>query len=85
MVGEAGTRRHLDNIVWTLPIPEYDDAEPLHRDLAAAAFRAEAIAASVPLTDAQHFVAKRRAIRTALAEDGVAAEIEGLVDALLPA
>ncbi len=84
VVGEAGTRRHLDNIVWTLPIPEYDDAEPLHRELAAAASLAEAVAASVALTDAQHFVAKRRAIRAALAENGVAAEIEALVDALLP-
>jgi hypothetical protein len=84
VVGEAGTRRHLDNIVWTLPIPEYDDTEVLHRDLAAAASRAEIVAATVPLTNAQHFVAKRRAIRAALAEDGIAAEIEALVDALLP-
>ena len=84
VVGEAGTRRHLDNIVWTLPIPEYDEREVLHRDLAAAASRAEAVAALVPLTDAQHFTAKRRAIRAALAEDGIAAEIEALVDALLP-
>jgi hypothetical protein len=36
------------------------------------------------LTDAQRFTAKRRAIRAALAEDGIAAEIEALVDALLP-
>ncbi len=42
------------------------------------------MAASVELTDGQHFVAKRRAIRAALAEDGVAIEIEALVDALLP-
>jgi hypothetical protein len=83
-IGEAGTKRDFDNLVWTLPIPEYDEREVLHRDLAAAALRAEMVAASVPLTDAQHFTAKRRAIRNALAEDGVAAEIEVLVDALLP-
>ena len=77
-------RRDFDNLVWTLPIPEYDDTEVLHRDLAAAASRAETIAARVDLTDAQHFTAKRRAIRAALAEDGIAAEIEALVDALLP-
>jgi hypothetical protein len=77
-------KRDFDNLVWTLPIPEYDEAEPLHRDLAAAAARAEAVAAAVPLTDTQHFTAKRRAIRAALAQDGVAAEIEALVDALLP-
>jgi len=77
-------KRDFDNLVWTLPIPEYDEREVLHRDLAAAASRAEAVAALVPLTDAQHFTAKRRAIRAALAEDGIAAEIEALVDALLP-
>lgn len=67
-------KRDFDNLVWTLPIPEYDDTDPVHRDLAAA----------VALADAQHFTAKRRAIRAALAEDGVAAEMEALVDALLP-
>lgn len=77
-------RRHFDNLVWTLPIPEYDDTDPLHRDLAAAAARAEAVAAAVELTDTQHFVAKRRAIRAALIADGVAAEMEAMVDALLP-
>lgn len=77
-------KRDFDNLVWTLPIPEYDDGEALHRDLAAAAVRAEAVAAIVPLADGSHFTAKRRAIRAALAEDGVTGEIEALVDALLP-
>ncbi len=77
-------KRDFDNLVWTLPIPEYDPAEPLHRDLAAAAAPAVAVAAAVPLTEAQHFTAKRRAIRAALAADGIAAEIEAMVDALLP-
>ena len=75
-------KRDFDNLVWTLPIPEYDPADALHRDLAAAAGRAEAVAAAVPL--AGHFTQKRRAIRAALAADGVAAEMEALVDALLP-
>jgi hypothetical protein len=77
-------KRDFDNLVWTLPIPEYDDTDPLHRDLAAAATHAETVAAGVELTDAQHFTAKRRAIRAALATDGVAAEMETMVDALLP-
>lgn len=84
VISEASTRRHLDNIAWTLPIPEYDDNELLHRNLAAAANRAEIVTGSVSLTDAQHFTGKRNAIRAALAEDGIAAEIEALVDALLP-
>jgi hypothetical protein len=77
-------KRDFDNLVWTLPIPEYDDTDLLHRDLAAAAAHAEKVAAAVELTDAQHFTAKRRAIRAALVADGVAAEMEALVDALLP-
>ena len=50
----------------------------------AAANHAQTIAAAVSLNATQHFTAKRRVIRTALAEDGIAAEIEALVDALLP-
>jgi hypothetical protein len=77
-------KRHFDNLVWTLPIPEYDSSDPLHRDLAAAASHAEIVAAAVELSDTQHFTTKRRAIRAALVADGVAAEMEALVDALLP-
>ena len=77
-------KRDFDNLVWTLPIPEYDEFEPLHRDLAATAAHAETVAAKVELTETQHFTAKRRAIRDALAADGVAAAIEVMVDALLP-
>lgn len=76
--------RDFDNLVWTLPIPEFDAAEGLHVELAAAAKHAAAVAARVELTDAAHFTAKRRVIRQALADDGVAQTIERLVDALLP-
>lgn len=75
--------RHFDNLVWTLPIPEFDAAEALHVDLAAAALHAAEVAERVELPDA-HFTTKRRMIRDALAEDGVAQTIERLVDALLP-
>ena len=77
-------KQHFDDPVRTPPIPEYDGAEPLHRDLAAASVHAEAVAGRVELAEAQHFTAKRRAIRDALAADDVAAEVEALVDALLP-
>jgi hypothetical protein len=76
--------RDFDNLVWTLPIPEFDAAEALHRDLAAAALHAAEVAERVVLPDAAHFTAKRRAIREALVADGVAETIERLVDALLP-
>lgn len=76
--------RDFDNLVWTLPIPEFDAAEALHIDLAAASLHAATVAARVDLPAAAHFTAKRRLIRQALVEDGVAETIERLVDALLP-
>lgn len=76
--------RHFDMLVWTLPIPEFDPADAVHTDLAAAAVRAAEIAARVELPEDSHFTTKRRMIRQALAEDGVAEAIERLVDALLP-
>jgi len=76
--------RDFDNLVWTLPIPEFDAAEALHTDLAAAAMHAADVAGRVELPNDAHFTTKRRLIREALAADGVAVTIERLVDALLP-
>ncbi|RUV77372.1 MAG: hypothetical protein EOR37_10025 [Mesorhizobium sp.] len=76
--------RDFDNLVWTLPIPEFDASEALHVDLAAAALHAAGIAARIELPDSAHFTAKRRAIRQTLVDDGVAETIERLLDALLP-
>lgn len=76
--------RDFDNLVWTLPIPEFDPNEALHQDLAGAALHAAEVAARVELPDDAHFTAKRRLIRQALVADGVAETIERLVDALLP-
>ena len=76
--------RDFDNLVWTLPIPEYDAAEALHTDIASAALHAAEVAAQVKLPDGTHFTTKRRLIRLALEADGVAETIERLVDALLP-
>lgn len=76
--------RHFDNLVWTLPIPEFDANDAVHADLAAAALHAADVAARVELPDDAHFTAKRRLIRRALEADGVAETIERLVDALLP-
>jgi len=77
-------KRDFDNLVWTLPIPEYDEADQVHRDLADLAERAEQIAATLNFDMVNHFTTKRRVIREALVDDGVAAEIELLVDAILP-
>jgi hypothetical protein len=75
--------RHFDNLVWELAIPEYDRRQALHVELADAAARAEPVAAAVALQEGAHFMRQRRAIRDALAEDGIAATIDGLVNRLL--
>ncbi len=80
--GQGGAR-HFDNLMWELPIPEFDRRAGLHREIAAAAEEAAGIAASVPLRDADYFTTKRRAIRTALAEAGISARIDRLVERLL--
>ncbi len=76
--------RDFDNLVWTLPILEYDASDVVHRDLATAALHAATVAAQVHFPNDAHFTTKRKLIREALAVDGVAETIERLVDALLP-
>jgi hypothetical protein len=75
--------RDFDNLVWELPVSEYDRRETLHRELAAAAAQAETIAASVVLKEGAHFMRQRGAIRDALATDGIAERIDALVSRLL--
>jgi hypothetical protein len=80
--GQGGAR-HFDNLIWELPIPEYDRREVIHRDLAAAAAVAETIAASVTLAEKAYFTHLRRLIRDALIQHGVAGQIDVLVARLL--
>jgi SAM-dependent methyltransferase len=79
----AGGPRDFDNLVWELPIPEYDRRRPLHGELADAAAHAERVAAAVGLREGAHFTSQRRAIRDALAADGIAGHIDALVGRLL--
>ncbi|MCB1882868.1 MAG: N-6 DNA methylase [Geminicoccaceae bacterium] len=75
-------RRHFDNLIWELPIREYDAKNGLHREIADAGAGAERVAAAVALPG-RSFTHKRRAVRDALAADGAAARIEALVGRLL--
>ena len=79
--GQWGAR-HFDKLLLSLPIPQFA-RRPLHNRLAKAAERAEAVAANVVIPDNMYFVTARGRIREALREDGVAAEIDGLVAELL--
>jgi hypothetical protein len=80
--GQWGAR-HFDKVIFNLPIPRFDKRVKTHRDLAAAAQAAEALAASVPLPDSVQFQRARRLVREALIEAGLARRIDTLVAKLL--
>ena len=76
--GQWGAR-HFDKYVFNLPIPRFDAGNPLHYELAQAAATAEAIATAVEMKEDEHFTRARARVRSALAEHGVAAQLERLV------
>ena len=80
--GQFGAR-HFDKVLFNLPIPAFDAKNRLHRDLAAAAARAEICAAQLALPESVKFQRARGLVRTALTEAGIAKTIDALVDKLL--
>lgn len=89
--GQFGAR-HVQKHLWRLPIPEYDDDNPLHRDIAAAAVEATAGATALlqELQTARAAQGKpttaiiaRREIRNWLAQSKEGARVEALVAQLL--
>lgn len=77
--------RNIHRAPFLVGWPAYDAGNPLHRDIAAAAAKAEATAATVNVSglSAGAVATARRRIREALASSGVAAEIESLVGQLI--
>jgi hypothetical protein len=80
--GQWGAR-HFDKVMFNLPIPRFDQKVDLHLELAAAAARAEKVAAEVALPEGCKFQRARGLVRKALKEVGVADEIDELVARLL--
>lgn len=80
--GQWGAR-HFDKVMFTLPIPRFDATVLLHNDLAAAAAEAERLATAFGLPETVKFQRARRLIRDALAEAGIATQIDRLVAQLL--
>ena len=76
--GQWGAR-HFDKYVFNLPIPRFDAANPLHGGITQAAKTAEAIATAVEVRENEHFTRARARIRAALAEHGIAVQLERLV------
>jgi hypothetical protein len=82
--GQWGAR-DFDKVLFTLPVPRFDNAASLHTDLAAAARDAEATAAAVVLSGNVKFQRARKLVRDSLAEAGIAPRMEALVARLLGA
>ena len=80
--GQFGAR-HFDKVLFNLPIPAFDGKNRLHRDLAAAAAKAETCAAQLALPESVKFQRARGLVRAALTEAGIAQTIDALVDKLL--
>ena len=82
--GQWGAR-HFDKYVFNLPIPRFESGKATHRALADAGQTAADVAHTVPFKAGEYFTRTRKRIRTALAEHGVAAEIDRLTAHLLDA
>ena len=80
--GQWGAR-DFDKVMFNLPIPRFDAKVKLHRDLADAAEKAEAIADAMALPEGIKFQRARAMVRAALAEAGVSQQIDALVARLL--
>ncbi|HVB89746.1 MAG TPA: hypothetical protein VND97_06050, partial [Beijerinckiaceae bacterium] len=80
--GQWGAR-HFDKVIFNLPIPRFDPKSSLHKDLAAAASKAESIAAATSLPENVKFQRARGLVRAALTDAGLAAKIDALVASLL--
>lgn len=79
-----GTRL-FDKYVFNLPIPRFEHGNAVHRALADAGQTAADVTWSVPSKEGEYFTRTRKRIRTALAEHGVAGEIDRLTAQLLDA
>lgn len=75
--------RDIDKKVWKLPIPMFDGSSVTHRRLSDLGGKCAEFVAALDLDDSGNFVTLRRRIRSALAADQSAIEINELVRDLL--
>lgn len=75
--------RDIHKHIWEVPIPLFDEANPVHRRLAELAKAAEQTAAQFTLNSELHFAASRRHIREALMATEVGQEINEIVFELI--
>jgi len=83
MMSYGKDERDIDKHVWKLSIPEYDDADAVHRRLAELGRQQSDAVAGLSLAEGANFVALRRQVRAELAQHPAAAAIEAIVKKLL--
>lgn len=76
--------RDFDKYVFNIPFPSYDQGLADHIDIAKLVTEAEETASLVPLGGAKKFTEARTLVRNALAQTGIAHEIEKAVGKVLP-
>lgn len=76
-------KRDFDKAMFSLPIPPFEAKNELHKELAAAAMHAEFVVSRVEVKEGEYFVTTRNRIRKTLAEEGIAEDIDKLVEKLL--
>ena len=82
--------RHFDLYPWRkVPIPRYDGTIPLHREITALCTQAEKVAvrtvtAELEADPGREQVSLSKAVRNALANDGIAAAMDECARRLLP-
>ena len=77
--------RHFDKYVWLLPIPRFNEKDPVHQEIVELGRRAEAIAAGVVIADETGFQMARKEIRRKLAAAGVPRALDDAVTPWLAA
>lgn len=75
--------RHFDMHVFALPFPIFDPDDETHQAVAELASAAEDVAGAVDIDPRWQFQKVRRITREALREDGIAGQIDAMVDELL--
>jgi hypothetical protein len=76
--GQFGAR-HFDKYVWHAPIPVFDRAMDLHREIVELSERAEVVASSVDLSAVNTFQRAREEVRKALVATGISERIDVVV------
>lgn len=75
--------RDFDKLVFALPIPRFDPQSVDHREVVALSREAMRVAAATVLADETHFSYARRFVRARLQQEGVARELDAIIDRIL--